>query len=137
MFLYGFYFAAIFCVKTYEADLLFFSFPQESIQQETHDSIEDAVTALKLWRKWQEYEDAGVVETMLNDVYSRGSMVGFKAPGSGGRIGGGGSRVVSGSFGGGGAQGVQGGGEVNDPLTTPKKGGSQFGSMGFRSPLRR
>ena len=80
MFLYGFYFAAIFCVKTYEADLLFFSFPQESIQQETHDSIEDAVTALKLWRKWQEYEDAGVVETMLNDVYSRGSMVGFKAP---------------------------------------------------------
>jgi PAB-dependent poly(A)-specific ribonuclease subunit 2 len=42
--------------------------------------------------------------------------------------------VVSGSFGGGGAQG---GGEVNDPLTTPKKGGSQFGSMGFRSPLRR
>ncbi|RYN40444.1 PAB-dependent poly(A)-specific ribonuclease subunit [Alternaria tenuissima] len=113
---------------------------KESIQQETHDSIEDAVTALKLWRKWQEYEDAGVVETMLNDVYSRGSMVGFKAPGSGGRIGGGGvggggSRVVSRSFGGGGS--AQGGGEVNDPLTTPKKGGSQFGSMGFRSPLRR
>lgn len=132
--MYGFYLGVICCVKTYEADLFVLLFSQESIQQETHDSIEDAVTALKLWRKWQEYEDAGVVETMLNDVYSRGSMVGFKAPGSGGRIGGGGSRVVSGSFGGGGAQG---GGEVNDPLTTPKKGGSQFGSMGFRSPLRR
>jgi PAB-dependent poly(A)-specific ribonuclease subunit 2 len=135
----AFYYSTICCVQRTKLTCCS-SFSQESIQQETHDSIEDAVTALKLWRKWQEYEDAGVVETMLNDVYSRGSMVGFKAPGSGGRIGGGGvggggSRVVSGSFGGGGS--AQGGGEVNDPLTTPKKGGSQFGSMGFRSPLRR
>ncbi|KAI4925267.1 poly(A)-specific ribonuclease [Alternaria conjuncta] len=103
---------------------------KESIQEDTHDSIEDATTALKLWRKWQEFDDAGVLEQMLNDVYAKGSLVGFKAPGSGGRAvgnGGQGHRAVSGSY----------GGEVPDPLTTPKKGGSQFGSMGFRSPLRR
>ncbi|KAL7770324.1 hypothetical protein CFE70_000257 [Pyrenophora teres f. teres 0-1] len=47
---------------------------KESIQEDTHDSIEDATTALKLWRKWQEFEDAGVLEQMLNDVYAKGSL---------------------------------------------------------------
>ena len=101
---------------------------KESIQEDTHDSIEDATTALKLWRKWQEFEDAGVLEQMLNDVYAKGSLVGFKAPGSGGR-------VVSGKHGMRGGSG--GSGETTEPMTTPKKGGSQFGGVGFRSPMRR
>lgn len=55
---------------------------KEAIQQTTHDSIEDAETALKLWRKYEEFVDAGVLEVMLNDIYSVGREVGFRAPGS-------------------------------------------------------
>ncbi|KAF2802391.1 PAB-dependent poly(A)-specific ribonuclease subunit PAN2 [Mytilinidion resinicola] len=55
---------------------------KEKIQQSNHDSIEDATTALKLWRKHQEFVDAGVLEQMLNDIYSIGRDVGFRAPGS-------------------------------------------------------
>jgi PAB-dependent poly(A)-specific ribonuclease subunit 2 len=102
---------------------------KEDIQQDTHDSIEDAVTAMKLWRKYEEFVDAGVLEQMLNDVYAKGSAVRFKAPGSGGKgVGdsGGAMRAGEGVVGGG-------GGEI---MTTPKKG-SSFGGVGFRSPLRR
>ncbi|KAJ4359488.1 poly(A)-specific ribonuclease [Didymosphaeria variabile] len=56
---------------------------KEEIQGGMHDSIEDAVTALKLWRKYQEFVDAGVLEQMLNDVYATGREVGFRAPGGG------------------------------------------------------
>ena len=54
----------------------------EEIQTGTHDSIEDAATALKLWRKYEHYVEAGVLESVLNDVYKRGRELGFKAPGS-------------------------------------------------------
>lgn len=53
---------------------------REQIQKETHDSIEDARTALRLWRKYEEFIDAGIFDTMLNDVYSKGRELGFKAP---------------------------------------------------------
>jgi PAB-dependent poly(A)-specific ribonuclease subunit 2 len=53
---------------------------KEDIQLETHDSIEDAKTALKLYRKYQEFEDAGILETILNDIYAKGREVGFKPP---------------------------------------------------------
>ncbi len=53
---------------------------KEDIQQETHDSIEDARTALKLWRKYEEFVDAGILGTILNDIYAKGRDVGFKAP---------------------------------------------------------
>lgn len=56
---------------------------KEDIQLETHDSIEDARTALKLWRKYQEFEDAGILETMLRDIYTKGRELNFKAPSSG------------------------------------------------------
>ncbi|KAI8935577.1 poly(A)-specific ribonuclease [Plenodomus lindquistii] len=108
---------------------------KESIQQDTHDSIEDATTALKLWRKYEEFVDAGVLEQMLNDVYARGSQVKFKAPGSGGKSG----HHGSGSGSGGAATGLVGMGREGSEtgvLTTPKKGGS-FGGVGFRSPMRR
>lgn len=105
---------------------------KESIQQDTHDSIEDATTALKLWRKYEEFVDAGVLEQMLNDVYATGSQVKFKAPGSGGKAMGGHAR------GSGSAVGVgRDSSEMAGVLTTPKKGGSSFGGVGFRSPMRR
>ncbi len=56
---------------------------KEEIQLETHDSIEDARTALKLWGKWKEFVDAGVQENMLSEIYRVGREVGFKPPGRG------------------------------------------------------
>lgn len=53
---------------------------KEDIQMETHDSIEDARTALKLYRKYLEFDDAGILETMLQDIYRAGRDVNFKPP---------------------------------------------------------
>lgn len=47
---------------------------------ETHDSIEDARTALKLYRKYLEYEDAGILDTMLQEIYRVGREMNFKPP---------------------------------------------------------
>ncbi|OAA70544.1 Exonuclease, RNase T/DNA polymerase III [Cordyceps fumosorosea ARSEF 2679] len=51
---------------------------KEDIQMETHDSIEDSRTALKLYRKYLEFEDAGILEPMLQDIYRAGRDVNFK-----------------------------------------------------------
>lgn len=53
---------------------------KEDIQMETHDSIEDSRTALKLYRKYLEFQDAGILETMLQDIYRAGREVNFKPP---------------------------------------------------------
>jgi PAB-dependent poly(A)-specific ribonuclease subunit 2 len=53
---------------------------KEDIQLETHDSIEDARTAAKLYGKYLEFEDAGVLAGMLEDIYRKGREVGFKPP---------------------------------------------------------
>jgi PAB-dependent poly(A)-specific ribonuclease subunit 2 len=53
---------------------------KEEIQTETHDSIEDARTALKLWRKALEFEDAGVLDQIVKETYRKGAEVGFKVP---------------------------------------------------------
>lgn len=53
---------------------------KEDIQVKTHDSIEDARTALKLYRKYLEFDDAGVLDTMLQDIYRRGRETNFKPP---------------------------------------------------------
>ncbi|KAH8903478.1 hypothetical protein BR93DRAFT_931074 [Coniochaeta sp. PMI_546] len=53
---------------------------KEDIQMETHDSIEDARTALKLYRRYLEFEDAGVFETILQEIYRVGRDMNFKAP---------------------------------------------------------
>ena len=55
----------------------------EDIQQNLiagHDSIEDARTALKLWRKYKEYEEAGVLEDIKDDIYLRGKALDYKVP---------------------------------------------------------
>ncbi|KAF2110710.1 ubiquitin carboxyl-terminal hydrolase-domain-containing protein [Lophiotrema nucula] len=94
---------------------------KEKIQEDTHDSIEDATTALKLWRKYEEFVDAGVLEQMLDDIYSKGREVGFRAPGSGnGRET---MRSATRS-------------DTPEPPTTPARKANQFGRVGFRSPMR-
>lgn len=109
---------------------------REDIQGGMHDSVEDAVTALKLWRKHEEFVDAGVLERMLDDVYATGREVGFRAPGAGVP----GGHVKTGSSGGGaGAGGSSEPGSAEKAevgLTTPKKGAGGFGRVGFRSPMR-
>lgn len=100
---------------------------KEKIQEDTHDSIEDATTALKLWRKYQEFVDAGVLEQMLNDIYATGREVGFRAPGSAGKDNRG---VMMGRN-----TPEPGSGERKDQ-TTPVKRGNTFGRVGFRSPMR-
>lgn len=47
-----------------------------------HDSVEDARTALRLWRKYEEYKDAGVLEQMLRETYKKGAEVGYQPPGA-------------------------------------------------------
>ncbi|ORX95109.1 ubiquitin carboxyl-terminal hydrolase-domain-containing protein [Clohesyomyces aquaticus] len=103
---------------------------KEKIQEEEHDSIEDATTALKLWRKYEEFVDAGVLEQMLNDIYATGREVGFRAPGS-----------ANGKEKLGIGMGVQGRGETPEPAdragqTTPARKSGGFGRVGFRSPMR-
>ncbi|KAF2203610.1 PAB-dependent poly(A)-specific ribonuclease subunit PAN2 [Delitschia confertaspora ATCC 74209] len=97
---------------------------KEKIQEDTHDSVEDATTALKLWRKYQEFVDAGVLEQMLDDIYAKGREVGFKAPGSWN-----GNRLSN--YGNGGRYTP----ELERTVATPVKK-STFGRIGFRSPLR-
>ncbi|EQL29647.1 poly(A)-specific ribonuclease [Blastomyces gilchristii] len=47
---------------------------------EGHDSIEDARMALRLWKRFQEYEDAGIVSQMLEEIFREGFKLGFKPP---------------------------------------------------------
>lgn len=53
---------------------------KEDIQLETHDSIEDAKTALKLYRKYQEFKDAGILQAMVDEVYRIGHGMNYKPP---------------------------------------------------------
>lgn len=53
---------------------------KEDIQLETHDSIEDARTALKLYKKYLEFQDAGILETILQDIYRTGREMNYKPP---------------------------------------------------------
>jgi PAB-dependent poly(A)-specific ribonuclease subunit 2 len=53
---------------------------KEDIQIKTHDSIEDARTALKLYRKYLEFKDAGILKTIVADVYRVGKEMNFKPP---------------------------------------------------------
>ena len=45
-----------------------------------HNSIEDARMALRLWRKFQEYEENGIVEQMVEEIYRKGTRYGWKPP---------------------------------------------------------
>lgn len=69
---------------------------REMVQTGMHDSVEDARTAMMLWRKWREFCDAGVEEQVLAEIYRKGREVGYKVPlESGGGVGVGGTSFSS------------------------------------------
>ncbi len=47
---------------------------KEDIQTETHDSIEDALSALKLYKAYQEFESKGVFDQKLEEIYKEGKQ---------------------------------------------------------------
>ncbi|KAK2761711.1 poly(A)-specific ribonuclease [Arachnomyces sp. PD_36] len=47
---------------------------------EGHDSIEDARMALRLWKKFQEYDDAGIITQILEEIFREGFKHGFRPP---------------------------------------------------------
>ncbi|KXJ89786.1 ubiquitin carboxyl-terminal hydrolase-domain-containing protein [Microdochium bolleyi] len=108
----------------------------EDIQQLTHDSIEDARTALLLYKKYLEFTHAGILDARLAEVYKAGAASGFKPPnkanqqhGNNAATPGGGNgsaRTDTPPVGGGGGIGSGG------PTTPVRKGG---GSGGFGSVL--
>ncbi|KAG8532899.1 uncharacterized protein KY384_002777 [Bacidia gigantensis] len=55
-------------------------FLNEEIQTGNHDSIVDAHTALRLWRKYQEFEEQGVLDQKLMEIYRDGPNTAFKPP---------------------------------------------------------
>ncbi|KAF9453246.1 hypothetical protein P691DRAFT_801586 [Macrolepiota fuliginosa MF-IS2] len=52
----------------------------EHIQQDTHDSIEDARSALKLFNAFQSYEEQGTFDQKLEELYKEGRQYNFKPP---------------------------------------------------------
>ncbi|KAI8612159.1 ubiquitin carboxyl-terminal hydrolase-domain-containing protein, partial [Chytriomyces sp. MP71] len=57
---------------------------RQEIQQDTHDSIEDARTALLLYKRYLELSRQGIFQQVLEDVYEEGKQFNFKPPTSGG-----------------------------------------------------
>ena len=53
---------------------------KEDIQIATHDSIEDAKMALKLYRKYEEFRRSDLVDMMLENIYRVGAEMNFKPP---------------------------------------------------------
>jgi len=140
--------------RTLKLSLLADFFLKEEIQSGNHDSIEDARTALRLWRRYQGFEREGVVEERIEDVYRYGRKHLYQprregegrghAHGGGGR-GGSSGGVVMGELLGGrvtpevGVGGSSGGGSwPGTPMGRgrgrEREGGECFGY--FESPLR-
>lgn len=53
---------------------------QEKVQTGNHDSIEDARTALMLYKKYLELVGTGTLESTLNRIYMEGQHLRFKVP---------------------------------------------------------
>ena len=52
----------------------------QDIQVDTHDSIEDARTALLLYKKYLMLKEGGIFESTLDKIYEEGRSVNYKAP---------------------------------------------------------
>ncbi|KAJ3012531.1 UNVERIFIED_CONTAM: poly(A)-specific ribonuclease [Siphonaria sp. JEL0065] len=76
----------IFFIKKHQRKLslrfLSWSLLQSDIQQDTHDSIEDARAALLLYKKYLALSKEGIFEGVLEDVYEEGRRCNFKPPSS-------------------------------------------------------
>ena len=55
-------------------------FLKEEIQTGNHDSIEDARTALRLWRHYEQLQNEGLAEQSIEDVYREGKKWNYKPP---------------------------------------------------------
>ena len=120
---------------------------REEVQTGNHDSIEDARTALRVWRKYQEFDDAGIVEHAINKAYRDARKTGYvprweyetalaeKQKGKAG-VGGGGTEsalVVTPEVGM--AAGNSTSGTVT-PVRRGRQGGESEGNGYFESPLK-
>ena len=47
---------------------------KENIQTETHDSIEDALSALRLYKAYQQFESEGTFDDKLDEIYKEGKQ---------------------------------------------------------------
>lgn len=47
----------------------------EHIQTDTHDSIEDARSALRLYEAYQDFEEEGIFDQKLEEIYREGKLV--------------------------------------------------------------
>ncbi|KAI0059101.1 PAB-dependent poly-A-specific ribonuclease subunit PAN2 [Artomyces pyxidatus] len=54
----------------------------ENIQQDTHDSIEDARSALLLYKAYHEFEEQGIFDEKLEECYREGRKLNWKPPGA-------------------------------------------------------
>jgi len=52
----------------------------EDIQTDTHDSIEDARSTLLLYKKYIEFEEQGIFDQTLDEIYKTGRQYNFKPP---------------------------------------------------------
>ena len=55
-------------------------FLDKKIQGTTHDSIEDAVTAWELYKKYEELKKSGNLIDALNGLYDKGKECNWKIP---------------------------------------------------------
>ncbi|CAG8530129.1 26363_t:CDS:10, partial [Racocetra persica] len=51
---------------------------RQDIQTETHDSIEDARTALAIYKKYLQFKSEGIFEEVLEDIYNEGKKYNWK-----------------------------------------------------------
>jgi PAB-dependent poly(A)-specific ribonuclease subunit 2 len=105
---------------------------KEDIQHETHDSIEDARTALRLWRKYEEFCDAGVIDQMLEEIYREGRKWGYKPPSEQGSGSAGAEAAKAGAM----TQSLEAPTGLSAPPTPAGKRGIPRESEYFESPLR-
>ncbi|KAF7359264.1 PAN2-PAN3 deadenylation complex catalytic subunit PAN2 [Mycena sanguinolenta] len=52
----------------------------ENIQTDTHDSIEDARSALNLYKAYHDFEEQGIFDQKLEELYKEGRQYNFKPP---------------------------------------------------------
>ncbi len=53
---------------------------KEQIQTDTHDSIEDARSALNLYKAYHQFEEQGIFDQKLDELYKEGRQCNFKPP---------------------------------------------------------